>query len=249
MFNLLKVEIYKLKTSKTLLGILLICLLQSILCPMLFSKTLTGKIVLIRVLGTQLFLGWFVLIAVFIAIYIGDEFSSSCSSGYIKNLISYGHRRYKIVISKFISGYLGIIIISLVTPILVTIINTFMCGYGENFTFTSLVFVLRVIILMTFIYIGIGSIGIVMLFISRNGIFAEVAFVMVDILNRVSMIFAMRNTFINKIYSNTIFGQVSTALSYNITLLQGIRVIVISLITIVISICLSIYFFNKADIK
>ncbi|KGN00672.1 ABC transporter permease [Clostridium botulinum] len=245
MFNLLKIEFYKLRYSKTLLGILLFCLFESILCTLLFSKILIGKVVFTRVLGTQLFLGWFVLISVFMAMYIGDEFSS----GYIKNLISYGHKRHEIVIAKFIGTYVGIIIISLITPILITIINTFMNGYGEPFKVSSFIFSLRVTILMTFIYIGIGSIGIFMLFVSRNVIFSELAFVLIDPLNRIITLFDMKNPAIDRIYTNTIFGQVNIALLPNITLFQGLKVIIISLITISVSIGLSIYFFNKADIK
>ncbi|WP_085829527.1 ABC transporter permease [Clostridium massiliodielmoense] len=249
MFNLLKVEFYKLRNSKILLGILLFCLLESILCLLLFSKMLIVKSVFTRVLGTQLFLGWFAIIAIFMAVYIGDEFSSSYSSGYIKNLISYGHKRHEIVIAKFIGTYAGIIIISLITPILITTINTFMNGCGEPFKASSFVFPLRVTILMTFIYIGIGSIGIFMLFVSRNVIFSELAFVFIDPLNRIITLFAMKNPAIDRIYSNTIFGQVNSALSHNITLFQGSKVIIISLTTIIVSICLSIYFFNRADIK
>lgn len=245
MFNLLKVEFYKLRHSKTLLGILLFCFLESILCPLLFSKMLIGKVVFTRVLGAQLFLGWFVLIAIFLSIYIGDEFSS----GYIKNLINYGHKRYEIVIAKFIGTCIGIIIISLITPILITIINTFINSYGEAFKISSFIFLLRVTILMIFIYIGIASIGIFMLFVSRNVIFSEVAFMLIDPLNRVITFFAMRNPAINKIYANTIFGQVNITISHNITLFQGLKVIIISIITIVVSIGLSIYFFNEADIK
>src|SRR3712207_8191612 len=53
------------------------------------------------------------------------------------------------------------------------------------------------------------------------------AFMLIDPLNRVIPFFAMRNPAINKIYANTIFGQVNITIPHNITLFQGLKVIII----------------------
>jgi ABC-2 type transport system permease protein len=245
MLNLLRVEFYKLKTSKTFLAIVLLSVLQSILCPILFSRTMTGKEVLVMVLQSQPFLGFFILIGVFTAYFIGDEFSSK----YIKNFISYGHKRRDIVIAKIIVYYIGIAIISLISPILITIINTFMNGYGEVFTLNSYIFIFRVFALMLIIYIGLSSIAVLIAYTSKNMIIIAPIFIGIDFMNRAAMFFSRQNNFVNSIYTNTIFGQLISALADNISFLQMIKVIAIALTTVAVSTGLSIYSFEKVDIK
>lgn len=247
MYNLIKVEFYKLKTSKTFKGILLLMVIQSMLCPILFSRSMTGKHVLIQVFGAQEFLALQMLIAVFAGFYIGDEFSLGC----IKNLISYGHKRRDIVIAKSISYYAGVAAISLTSPILITIINTIMNGYGEAFTLNSFTFIIKLSLLMLLIYIGIASIGVLVCFIWKNAIITVAVFILIDPFNRVGRALTVKKHFIGEIYNKTIFGQSTfmPVVGENISFSQEIKVIGISLLTIIVSTLLSIYFFNKAEIK
>ena len=245
MLNLLKVEFYKLKTSKTFKLILVLMVVQSILCPILFSKEMTGKQVLIQVFAAQEFLSLYILIGAFAACYIGDEFNSGC----IKNLIAYGHKRRNIIIAKSISYYFGIAIISLTSPILITTINTIMNGYGEVFTLNSLAFILKVSFLMVLIYIGIGSIAVIISFICRNGIITVVAFILIDTVNRLCRGLVFQKYLSGDIYTRTIFGQSLFLDTHYVEFSQGFKIIGISIITIVVSTLLSEYFFNKAEIK
>jgi ABC-2 type transport system permease protein len=245
MSNLIKVEFYKLKTSKIFRVILTLMLIQSILCPILFSSSMTGKQVLIQVFAAQEFLSLYIIIGVFAAYYIGDEFSSGC----IKNLSAYGHKRRHIIIAKSIAYYVGIAIIGLISPILITIINTVMNGYGEVFTLNSFTFILKVSFLMAFIYIGIGSIAVLISFVCRNGIIIAVAFVLIDTVNRACRGLVFQKYLSGEIYNRTIFGQSLFLDMDNVEFSQGFEIIGIAIITIVVSTLLSVYFFRKAEIK
>ncbi|SHI71282.1 ABC-2 type transport system permease protein [Clostridium cavendishii DSM 21758] len=245
MINLIKVELYKLKTSKTFLAVIFLSVLQSILCPIIFSQTMTGKQVLITVFETQDVIGFFMLVGLFTAFYIADEFSSK----YIKNLIVYGHRRRDILMAKIIVYYIGITIISLISPILITIINTFINGYGEAITLNTLMFIIRVFMLMLLVYIGLSSIAVLIAVICKNSTLVIISLIVLDSINRFGLAFAIRNSIVDLIYSNIIFGQKVNAVAEKLSILQGTKVIVISLITIAVSIFLSIYFFEKADIR
>lgn len=206
---------------------------------------MTGKQVLIQVFEAQQFLGLLMLIAVFAACYIGDEFNSGC----IKNLIAYGHKRRDIVIAKSISYYVGIAIISLTSPILITIINTITNGYGEVFTLNSFTFILKVSFLMALIYIGMASIAVLISFICRNSIITVVAFILLDTVNRASNAIILQKYLIVKIINKTIFGQSRFLMIDNISCMQELKVIGVALITIAVSTLLSMYFFKKAEIK
>jgi ABC-2 type transport system permease protein len=245
MLNLLKVEFYKLKTSKTFKLILVLMVLQSILCPILYSKEMTGKQVLLQVFAAQEVIALLIFIGAFAAFYIGDDFKSGC----IKNLIAYGHKRRNIVIAKSISYSIGIAIISLTSPILIATINTIMNGYGEVFTLNSLVFILKVSFLMVLIYIGIGSIAVLISFIGRNGIITVVAFVLIDTINRALRGLVFQKYLSGEIYTRTIFGQSLFLDTHYVEFSQGFKIIGISITTIVISTLLSVYFFKKAEIK
>lgn len=246
MINLLKSEFYKLKTSKAFLAILLLNILQSILCPILFSRAMTGKKALIQVFAAQEFIGFFIFTGLFAAYYIGNEFSFR----HIVNLISYGHKRRDIVLAKSIVYYVGITIINLLSPILITIINTLMNGYGESFTFNSFIFIVEIFFLMTLVYIALSSIALLISFIFKNPIIIVSLFVIMDLISRFARFYSFQNHgVIKSIYDKTMFGQSLIILSNNISFIGALKVILIVLITVAISTGLSIYFFEKADIK
>jgi ABC-2 type transport system permease protein len=246
MINLLKSEFYKLKTSKAFLAILLLNILQSILCPILFSRAMTGKKALIQVFAAQEFIGFFIFTGLFAAYYIGNEFSFR----HIVNLISYGHKRRDIVLAKSIVYYVGITIINLLSPILITIINTLMNGYGESFTFNSFIFIVKIFFLMTLVYIALSSIVLLISFIFKNPIIIVSLFVIMDLISRFARFYSFQNHgVIKSIYDKTMFGQSLIILSNNISFIGALKVILIVLITVAISTGLSIYFFEKADIK
>lgn len=245
MINLLKAEFYKLKRDKVFYILVGLMILESILCPIIFSKNMTGKKVLTTVLGAHEFLDFIILAGIYAGSCIAYEFKV----GFIKENISYGHKRMDVVIAKSFVYYFAITIISLISPILITIINTVMNGYGETFTMDSLIFIFRVIVLMELIYISMSSIAVFIAFVSRNYIITMVSLYILDTVNKFGTAFSIRYDAVNMIYSKTVFSQFNIAIAKQINLSQILQVIAICLITILVTTLMSIYIFKKVDIK
>lgn len=246
MLNLLKAEFHKLKTCKTFHLILSLMVIASIAIP-IYSTNLrikSGKEILLLELAQQQFLFLIIVIGIF-SCFITEDFNS----GVIKNLISYGHKRSNIVISKSISYYTGVVIISFIHPIFLTIINTVMNGYGEVFTLNSFLLVLRVALLMILIYTAMASIAILIAFISRNMTVTMVIYMLLDFIVRLGKGLSMKKEAVRVVYEKTIFAQPEIAVINNITFSQLLQVVAISLGTILFSTIIAVYVFKKVDIK
>lgn len=247
MHNLLKAEFYKLRNSKLLQLSILMMVIQAVSIPFLYNglKEKSGKGIFLFAFSSQDFLLLIMTIGCFIY-FIAGEFSIGC----IRNLVAYGHKRRNILISKSISYYVGVVIISCIFPIVITIINTVMNGYGESFTVYSLMFLLRVALLKILVYVAMASIGVMVAFISRNASIAIVLTILLDPINRMGREIAVNKSgFVTTIYEKTIFGQSEISTMDKISLSQGMQVVLIALGTILISTLVSLYFFNKGDIK
>lgn len=246
MLNLLKAEFHKLKTSKILYLLFGLMVIQSIAVP-IYSSNLrikSGQEMLLLMFPMQQFLSLTIVMGIF-SCFITEDFYS----GVIKNLISYGHKRRNIVIAKSIAYYTGVIIISFIFPILITIINTVMNGYGEAFTLDSIFLILRVVLLMLLIYTAMASIAVLIAFISRNMVITMVLYMSLDYIMRMCKFFSMKKEAVRVIYEKTIFAQPEIAVLNNITFSQIMQVVAISLGTILFSTIIGIYVFKKVDIK
>lgn len=247
MLNLLKVEFYKLKTSKSFCFIMLINLLQIILVYSFSEnfKFMTGKQSFAYIFNIQSGLFLNILLGIFASDYIVTEFSS----GYIKNLISYGHKRISIFISKSISYYIGTVIISFIAPLVMIVTNIIRNGYGEVFTLSSIIFVLEQLCLLILIYIAIGSINVLISFASRNTTITISVVVAIDFLNRFFDIVAIRIPSLQWLYTKIIFAVPGNVMSSKARTSEILQAIAISLITLLITNFTGIYIFEKADIK
>jgi ABC-2 type transport system permease protein len=247
MFNLLKVEFYKLKTSKTFYFTAFLNLLQGIIIYAFSEnlKVMSGKKSLIFMFDMQSALALGILIGVFASDYIVTEFTS----GYIKNLISYGHKRISIFISKSIVYYMGIIIISFIAPVIMAGINTAINGYGEAINFNSLMFLLRLILIMSLVYIAIGSISVLAAFSSKSVNITIMTIVALDFINRIFNIIAIQKPSLEWIYGKFIFSQPGIVLSDKVGAPEILQAVSISLITLFLTTIIGIYAFKKSDIK
>lgn len=246
MFNLLKTEIYKLKRYKLFYFTILLAASQSCLIYM-FSDSLsakTGKDILKFSCSTQECLALTLLIGVFSSDYVISEFYS----GYIKNLIAYGHKRRDIYISKCMTGCIAIVLMSFMFPIIITIGNTIRNGYGEAFNIYSFIYLVRVGFFMILIASAMGSLAILVGFIFRNVIFTMGLFICFDTINRTFGAVAMKNNIMRVIYYKTIMSQPQIATLDKISFQQGLQIIIVSLSTILVSTLLGIYIFKKRDI-
>lgn len=247
MFNLLKVEFYKLKTSKMFYLTIVLNLLQAI-AIYAFSenfKLMNGKKTLIYLFSMQNSLALTILIGAFAADYIVTEFTS----GYIKNLISYGHKRISIFISKSIVYYTGVITISFIAPLVMAIINIVRNGYGEAFTFSSLIFAIKALLLMSLIYIAIASISVLVSFTCKNFNITISVIVVLDFINRIFDMLSVKNPSLEWSYNKIIFSQPGIVLSDKVTTPEILQAIIISLITIFLTTLVGSYVFEKANIR
>lgn len=192
----------------------------------------------------QQFLVYMPIMAIF-AYFIGMEFHT----GSIKNLVTYGHRRRDIIIAKSIVFYLGTLIISFIFPIVITLINTTINGYGRTFDLDAFLLILRVSFLSASTYIGMASIIVMLSYLTRNAYAPSVIFYLLDTVCRLGQALSMRNNTVKEIYEKTIFYQLTTATLKDITFSQGLEVVAICLITIAISTVIAITAFNKAELK
>ncbi|GKX68308.1 ABC transporter permease [Inconstantimicrobium mannanitabidum] len=248
MLNLIKVEFYKLKRSKSFYGMIILMLLQTLAVYTLSThlKGMSGRKVLLDGFANEQFLLGMIIIAVFAGEYIGSEFYTGC----IKNMISYGHSRKNIIIAKSIVFYIGVTIIISIYPIITTVINSILYGYGEAFTFQSVINFIIITLLMMLVYVGIASIALAIAFISKNLIIIIGVFMVVDPIVRVAEAMSLRNTTVNAIFSKTIYYQPSIIYRFNeVTIEQKLWTIIIALLTIAICTLISIYSFNRAEIK
>jgi ABC-2 type transport system permease protein len=137
----------------------------------------------------------------------------------------------------------------LIFPFVITLINTVLNGYGRAFDLQAILVILRVSSLMTLIYVGMASLVILSSYLSRNAIVPIALFIALDTLCRVGQGLSMRSKLVEAIYGKTIFYQVNYVTLKDMTLSQGLEVIIVSLITLLVSTIIAVVAFRKADIK
>jgi ABC-2 type transport system permease protein len=247
MLNLLKNEFYKLKNSKVFYLMILLNIFQGIFIYGFSDKLMheNGKESLLYMFNLQSAIALNTLIGIFAVDYIVTEFSS----GYIKNLISYGHKRINIFISKSIAYYVGVIIISSITPLGMGIINTIVNGFGKTFNFNELQSFIKTFLLIMLIQIAIASIGVFLSFAFKSANVTIIAIVAMDFGNRIYGFFAFKNSALRLIYDKIIFSQISIVLSDKVKTFEIFQAIILSFIVIVTTTLLGIYIFEKSEIK
>ncbi|NMM63452.1 ABC transporter permease subunit [Clostridium sp. P21] len=247
MFNLIKVELNKLKTSKTLYLCVFLNLLQSILVYTFSDKLqlMGGKESLFYLLGIQGALALNILIGIFVSDHIVIEFTS----GYIKNFISYGHKRINIFVSKIIACYVGTMIITFMPPLIISGINSKINGYGEVFCFNSLIFLLKTILIMIIIYISIASVFVLIAFVCKNINISIIIVVGLDFMNRIFEIMSVQKPSLRWIAGKFIFGQSTIMLSDKVTRGEILQAVIMGIVTIIITTLVGIYVFKNSDIK
>lgn len=247
MFNLLEMEFYKLKRSKSLYSLICLSLLQAIVV-LAFSERLklyNGKDTLTYMFFIQSGLASTLFIGIFSADFIGIEFTS----GYIKNLIAYGHKRRDIVISKAIFYFIGCIFINFISPLVVTIINTFRNGYEAGFNTLDFINVLGLVFTMIILQIATASINLLVIFVSKSPIINIGSIIALDFVFRVMNIIYIRFSATGVIYDNFILSQAELIAREGAGGMEYMRALIIGLITIVLCIPFTNYMFKKSDIK
>lgn len=246
MLNLLKMELRKLKTSKLLYFFIFLSLLQAI--PIyLFSEKLVatnGRNTFNYMNFLQLSLSSGIIIGVFAVDVVCSEFTS----GYIKNLISYGHKRRNLYLAKAITAYIGIGIITFIAPIIITIVNTHKNGFGEVFTASSFLFMIKIFLMALLAHTAIGSIAVLISFIVKKPLAGCIIIVGMDFINRSLNFVYIQSPNLRWILDKYPYMQLSSFFAEKITRIQTIESIITFLCTILISTALGIYIFKRSDI-
>lgn len=252
MSNLLKVEFHKLKRSKMLYLSIFLGLIEFALVyiPLEEYRRETGKVTFINIFNLQSSVGLIILTGMFIADFVVKEFSS----GYIKNLISYGHRRIEIFVSKSAACFVGTLLITFVPPIIIGGINTILNGYGEKFNFDSVFFIIRTFFLILIIRVAIASIEIFIAFISRNINVTIMIIVAMDFLNRMLNFVAFQKNFFVGFYSKyignkNVLNLTEYIISDKVTEVQIVESIFVAGLTLIFFMVIGNYIFKNLDIK
>lgn len=252
MSNLLKVEFHKLKKSKMLYLSIFLGLIEFALVyiPLDDYRRETGKAAFINILNLQSSVGLIMLMGMFIADFVVKEFTL----GYIKNLISYGHRRIEIFVSKSAACFVGTLLITFVPPIIIGFINTILNGYGERFNFNSVFFIIRTFFLIIIIQVAIASIEIFIAFISRNINVTIIIIVAMDFFNRILNFVAFQNHLFGSVYhkyigNKNVLNLTEYIISDKVTEIQIVESAFVAVVTLVFFMIIGIYTFKNLDIK
>ena len=246
MHNLIKIELYKLKTSKIFYLLLGVSMLQSVVVY-LYSQTftkLTGLKSIDFMIGMQTGLAQYILMGVLASDYIVTEFSS----GYIKNLVSYGHSRKNIFISKSITYYMAVLLMSFLPVAVMTIINTTANGLGAANSTNTIIYILNNMLLIAFVYIAISSTCILVAFTTKNVNATIVITFMLDMFNRVLNVMSVQIKGTAPIYQLSVFSAPGVILMDNVSKATVLHMMMLALFTLIVAITLSLYLFCKRDI-
>lgn len=247
MFNLLEMEFYKLKRSKSFYFLMFLSLLQAIVVCF-FSETLkqyNGKETLTYMFFIQSGLASTLFIGVFSADFIGIEFTS----GYIKNLIAYGHKRRSILLSKAIVYFIGCIFINFISPLVVTIINTVRNSYDTGFNTLDFINLVSLVLTMIILQIAIASISLLVIFVSKSPIINIGVIIALDFVFRVMNIIYIHYLDVRVIFDNFLLSQAELIAREGAGGMEYLRAFIIGLVTICLCIPLTNYLFKKSDIK
>lgn len=246
MLNLLKAELRKLKASKMFYFFIFLGLLQAaFVYP--FSEKLAatnGRDTLSYMFFLQLSLSTGILIGVFVV----DMVCSEYASGYIKNLIAYGHKRRDIYLAKVITASIGMCPFTFIGPIVIMIVNTNKNGFGEVFTVHSFLFIIGVFLCSLVIHITIVSIAVLISFVVKNTITGSTIIVVMDFINRLLNLAYTQNPKLRGVLGKNPYMQLSVPFTEEVTSAQSMRLLIIFLCTILASTVLGIYIFNRLDI-
>lgn len=250
MLNLIKLEFYKLRKQRIFKVLLLAVIAISAFSAFAEIRNSAADNLLMsgKTSYANAFKDIFMIFisGIFAGFYIGSDFSNKT----IQSQLSQGHSRLNIVISKAIVFFIGTSIIMLLYPMTACIINTIKFGWGEPFTITSILYILRVAVLGILLNIGTTSISVLFGFWCRDipkTICVCLAFPILFSLLGSTLGNAV--PIIGKIMNFTTLAQLGNIVGNSISPAAIMVVLLSSAITVTVIISLSNLMFAKAEIK
>lgn len=250
MLNLINTEFYKLKRQKLIMILLIAVIAISAFSAFSEINLLTTPDHYVS--GKESFANAFqdvfmlFVIAVFAGFYIGSDFTNRT----IQAALSRGHRRLDIIFSKAVVFSISASFIMLLYPVTVCIIHTLKFGWGAPFHIVSVFYLCRVAILGSILNIGTANIYVCFAFLCRDiPKTICVCFAFPIVFSAISSTLGRQIAVIGRLFDYSTLSQLKYIVGDQLAISALMPVILSTLITIIISLALSSYFFSQAEIK
>ena len=180
----------------------------------------------------------------------GFFINSDYTNGTIKNQVLSGNKRSHIYLSKLIVFSLGVVVISVILPLITAVLETFLLGHSAIYNFSTVNYLIRSFSLYTIITIAYSAI---IMFISsltrESGKTIIITTVMTIVLFIIEKLLVPMNEIVRVIYENSIFYQIYQAFNPVLTVNEITKNIFISIVTLVIMTVCGIMIFKRKEIK
>ncbi|TCZ76537.1 ABC transporter permease [Paenibacillus albiflavus] len=253
MYNLIKVEFFKLRKNRTFWTLLIAFSVLSIAYPLMyyFDNQSSGKP---QITGAQ-FLFTFIssnayVIKIGVAVLAGFFISNEYSTGVMKTIASSGNTRGRLFTAKLIVFAVGAMVISLVFPIVSTIEVTLLSGFGHLPEGSTMLFIPRTLGLTLLYTAGYAAIGalIAMIFTDSGKTisFSVIFFLVIDL---VLASVGSKITLFDTLYDYSIFKLMGDIGKPSIDAGDLPALLIVPLLTFAISGMLGILVYRRKEIK
>lgn len=243
MLNLLKLEIYKLKYSKSFWLISVVVILVEFIY-IVKNGTITG----IKAFESSMYdvATMMIIGSIFAGLSIGTDFISRC----INQEITAGHSRVKIFLSKVIILFFATEIIMLLYPITSVIINTISNGWGEPFGIYTIFYILRTFLLRIIIDLSCISLWVFFAFLFKDVARTMGVSIFIFIIGTGCLFtLSSKSELMKIIYNFTANNQARLIVNKMVTSTEVMSICISNFIIISILLSLAYLTFRRADLK
>ncbi|MNK75760.1 ABC-2 family transporter protein [compost metagenome] len=253
MYNLIRVELFKLRKNRSFWTLLIALSVLSLAYPLLYyfdhrssgKPQFTGAEFLLSFLSGNTY-----VIKLGVAVLAGFFISNEYATGVMKTIASSGNTRGRLYAGKLTVFAIGAMVISLVFPIVSTVEVTLLSGFGQLPQGSGAIFLLRVLsltLLYTAAYAALGALFTAILTDSGKTIgFSMIFFLMIDVaLSSVGS----KVGFVETLYDYSIFKLVGDIGRLSIESGDWPALLIVPIFTIAVSAILGILVFRRKDIK
>ncbi|MGG1638358.1 ABC transporter permease [Paenibacillus sp. NRS-1760] len=253
MYNLIRVEFFKLRKNRSFWTLLIALALISLAYPLLYyfdhrsngETQFTGAEFLVTFISSNVYAIKFG-VAVLAGFFICNEYST----GIMKTIASSGNTRGRLYAAKLTVFAVGAMLISLVFPIVSTVEVTLLSSFGHLPEGTTILFIPRALgltLLYTAAYAAIGALFTVILTDSGKTIgITMIFFLVIDI---VLAGIGSKVEFFGMLYDYSIFKLVGQIGEPRIDSGDLPTLLLVPLLTIGLSAIIGIFVFRRKDIK
>ncbi|RCX23273.1 ABC-2 type transport system permease protein [Fontibacillus phaseoli] len=253
MYNLIRVEFFKLRKNRSFWTLLFAISVLSLVYPMLYyfdhrssgEPQFTGAQFLLTFISSNAY-----VIKFGVAVLAGFFISNEYSTGVMKTIASSGNTRGRLFAAKLIVFAVGAMAISLVFPIVSTVEVSLLSGFGQLPEGSSVLFLSRVLgltLLYTAGYAAIGALFTVIFTDSGKTIgFSMIFFLMIDM---ALAAVGSKISFFATLYDYSIFKLVGDIGKPSIDSGDLPALLLVPLLTFVVVGMLGILVFRRKEIK